>query len=240
MRPRRTTRRRIPNLTTVLLLACLAGLAGSPPAPAEDRFSECLERADRTFRALQSYQCLYEAFSSDGKRSESFLYEYAFRKPKIIRMKVLRGRNRGTILLYDQSRGKVRVRVGSGLLASLRVSLSPSSPKLVDLQGHGIDHSDWGWFIGQHRAQRGLFDSRELGREDVDGRPARVFELISKDTLCTRGIGREKVWFDSGRGLFVRYEVFSDRDALIQSGTFSRIVLDPALDPSFFSEFRPE
>ncbi len=228
----------ISRLAAALLL-CLAGPAGIASPPAEEGFPECLTKAARTFEALGAYRCFYDASSgtNDGKRSESFRYEYAFRKPKLIRMKVLEGRSRDSILLYDQSRGKVRLRLGSGLLASLTVSLSPASPKLADLQGHGIDHSDWGWFISQHQARQSLFDSRDLGRDEVEGRSVRLFELVSRDPARTQGIAREKVWFDPERSVFVRYQIFNDRGVLIQSGAFTRIVLDPDLSPSLFREF---
>lgn len=219
------------------LLFCLAGLPGT--SSTEEGFAECLAQAARTFDALRSYRCLYEASSStnDGRRSEAFLYEYAFAKPKLIRLKVLEGRSRGTILLYDHRRGKVRVKLGSGLLASLTVSLSPASSKLTDLQGHGVDHTDWGWFISQHKTRQGLFDVRDLGRDEVEGRSVRVFELVSQDPARTQGIAREKVWFEPERGIFVRYQIFNAKGVLVQSGACTRILLDPELGPSLFTEF---
>lgn len=221
----------------VLVLVLLCALAPTLSPEANDDFKAHFVRLCRQFEQLRDYKCLYESTSSKGERTENFLYKLFFSKPKSVRMEIIRGRSRGTILLLDPVRNKVRLRIGSGLLASLVLTLSPDSKRVVDLNGHGIDHAAWGWFLDQHRERLDYFDSSSLGDETVDGRTARVFELVSKDIVQTRSIGREKIWIDPEWDVIVRYQVFDPKDKLIQAAVFSRIVLNPGLDKNLFVKF---
>jgi outer membrane lipoprotein-sorting protein len=224
---------RVPVL--ILVLLCALGPTLSPGA--DSGFKAHFDRLCRQFEQLRDYQCLYESTSSKGERTENFLYKLFFSKPKSVRMEIVQGRSRGTILLLDPVRNKVRLRIGSGLLTSLVLTMSPDNKRVVDLNGHGIDHADWGWFLDQHRERLDYFDSSSLGEETIDGRMARVFELVSKDTVQTRSIGREKIWIDPEWDVIVRYQIFDPRGNLIQAGVFSRIVLNPGLDKNLFVKF---
>ena len=221
----------------VLILVLLCALAPTLSPGADNDFKSYFLRLSRQFEQLRDYQCLYESTSSKGEQTETFLYKLFFSKPKSVRMEIVRGRSRGTILLLDPVRNKVRLRIGSGLLASLVLTMSPDNKRVVDLNGHGLDHADWGWFLDQHREQLDHFESTSLKDETVDGRQARVFELVSKDIVQTQSIGREKIWIDPEWDVVVRYQVFDPKGNLIQAAVFSRIVLNPGLKKDLFSKF---
>ena len=221
----------------VLILVLLGALGPTLSPGADDDFQSYFVRLSRQFEQLRDYQCFYESTSAKGERTETFLYKLFFSKPKSVRMEIIRGRSKGTILLLDPVRNKVRLRIGSGLLASLVLTMSPDNKRVVDLNGHGLDHADWGWFLDQHRERLDLFESTSLEDEMVDGRAARVFELVSKDAVRTRSIGRERIWIDPEWDVVVRYQVFDPKGNLIQAAVFSRIVLNPGLNKDLFSRF---
>jgi outer membrane lipoprotein-sorting protein len=232
---------RLFRLGRVWALVCvLAGgllCAGRFPDPEEPGFKALLEKAWSRFESLRTYECLLESYSSNGRDAETSLYQYYFKKPGFIRARMLEGRNPGTILIYDPHKNRVRVKVGRGLLSLLRLSLSPSNPKIVDLRGYGLDHSDWGWFIRQHLARLDLFDSRRVGEEPVGGRLSWIYELVSKDPGKTESLAREKIWVDARDDIITRYQLFDTEGRLAEAATFTSIVLDPDLAPGLFRDF---
>ncbi len=220
-----------------LFLTAIPALAPAPGARTAESFKDVLAAAAAKFEQIQDYRCLYESFASNRKTSETFLYKLYFSKPKLIRLEILSGRSKGTILLYDPDKKRVRFRVGSGLLASLVLNMSPSNRKLVDVNGHGIDHADWGWLLGRHLEQADLFAASCLGEEPVGGRLSRVYELISADPARTSSIAREKIWFDVEMNVITQFQLFDRDNNLFQSSTFTDIVLNPGLSKDLFKKF---
>jgi len=202
-----------------------------------ESFKEVLAGAVTKFGQIQDYQCLYESFASNGKKSETFLYKLYFSKPKQIRLEILKGRSKGTILLYDPGRKKVRLRIGSGLLSSLVLSMSPANKRVVDVNGHGVDHADWGWILGRHLEQVDLFTSSCLGEEPVGERLSRVYELVSVDAARTSPIVRERVWVDVELNVITQFQLFDRDNNLFQSSTFTDIILNPNLSRDLFKKF---
>jgi len=225
------------TVSLALFLTVIPALSPASGAGTAKNFKDVLTAAVAKFEQIQDYQCLYESFASNGKKSETFLYKLYFSKPKLIRLEILRGRSKGTILLYDPVRNKVRFRIGSGLFTSLVLSMSPANKSLVDVNGHGVDHADWGWILGRHLEQVDLFTSSCLGEEPVGGRLARVYELISVDPDRTNSIARERVWFDAELNVLTQFQLFDRDDNLFQSSTFTDIILNPNCKPDLFKKF---
>jgi outer membrane lipoprotein-sorting protein len=220
-----------------LFLWALPSLFPAPGPGAAESFKDTLAAAAAKFEQIQDYQCRYESFATNGKESETFLYKLSFSKPKNIRLEILKGRSKGTILLYDPVKKRVRFRVGSGLLSSLVLNMSPANRKLVDVNGHGIDHADWGWLLGRHLEQADLFAASCLGEEPVGGRLSRVYELVSSDPARTSSIAREKIWFDAELDVITQFQLFDRNNNLFQSSTFTDIVLNPGLNKDLFKKF---
>jgi len=225
------------TVSLALFLTAIPALSPAPGAGTAESFKEVLAAAAAKFEQVQDYQCLYESFASDGKESETFLYKLYFSKPKLIRLEILKGRSKGTILLYDPDRKRVRLRIGSGLLYSLVLSMSPANKKVVDVNGHGVDHADWGWLLGRHLEQMDLFTSSCLGEEPIGGRLSQAYELVSVDEAKTKPIVRERIWIDVDLNVITQFQLFDRNNSLFQSSTFTDIILNPGLSRDLFKKF---
>ena len=220
-----------------VFLSAIPALSPAVRTGTAESFKEVLGGALTRFGQIQDYHCLYESFAANGKKSETFFYKLYFSKPKLIRLEILKGRSKGTILLYDPDRKRVRLRVGSGLFSSLVLGMSPANKKVVDVNGHGIDHADWGWILGRHLEQADLFTSSCLGEEPVGGRLSRVYELVSVDAARSSPIAREKIWFDVELNVITQFQLFDRDNNIFQSSTFTDIVLNPGLNKDLFKKF---
>src|SRR4051812_37196775 len=93
--------------------------AAAPGLTAEQEFT----REEERFRSLSDYECVAEAESRAGSKSESGAYHLWYRSPGLLRVHVDRGRSSGSDVLVD-ARGRITARKG-GLLRPFTAHLSP-------------------------------------------------------------------------------------------------------------------
>ena len=218
----------------VIVLLFLPGVLLGETAECEDLF----KNLKATFENIKDYSCIYEAYTSDGKMSEKVVYDYFYKKPRQIRMKVLSGKANynGTILLYTG--GKVRVKVEKGMLSLFTFCLGTDNKRILTLRNYGIDRSDWGWFIDYHIENTPLLDCRSVYEEIVDGRETNVYEIYSKDPVKTDYIAREILWIDKKDNIIVKSSEYDIYNNLLQSFLFKDIVLNSGLEDGLFMNFK--
>ena len=199
---------------------------------------EVFMKLNDRFCRLHDYRCTYEAYSSDGTRSEKFVYDYFFQKPKNIRMEILTGKERGTILIYDDEEKLIHVKPGKGFLKFMSFTFAPDNQRVRDIRNHGPDHSDWGWLINKHLEDIEHFDGSKSTEEFIDCRPTIVFEFISKDPERTDYVAREKLWIDKEDYIIIKYSMYDIYGKLIQSSSFKDIELDTGFEEEMFTKFK--
>jgi outer membrane lipoprotein-sorting protein len=202
----------------------------------EDTLKKSLTGLKQQFENVKDYKCTFESFTFNGKKSEKFTYKYFFMKPKSIRMEVISGKKEGMVLLHYQD--KVRLKLRKGILSLFSFTFDPNEKRVCDVRGHGLNHSDWGWFINRHLKEIDLFDTRFLRKETVEGRETAVYELISKNPEKTDSVLRENIWIDEKNNLIVKYHLYDISDNLVQSSLYRDIVLNSGLKKELFIDFK--
>jgi len=215
------------------------------PVPARaDFFAEALPLMVARFGSVNDYHCQYSAFSAKDGKTADLVFTYFFKKPKQIRMEVVKGTYPGTVLLYHRQHqpGKVKVRVGSPLLAAMQKAIygeyfDHRDQKVTDLGGFGVLESDWGWFLDIH-AEMARFGRTESVQEVVlDGRPCMYYELVSSRPEKTMSVAREELWIDKETFAPVRFVEYDRSGTVIRKVEYKEMAINVGLRDELFTKF---
>jgi outer membrane lipoprotein-sorting protein len=199
------------------------------------------------FDNITDYQCIFTSYSSNGAEERIVTYEYFFKKPKLVRMKVLDGKYAGAILLYNEKKMPDKVRLKSGGMIAVAQALGypealPLNDKwMTDLRGYTIAESDWGWYADIHlrffQEMRTDLDLKHQGEEAINSRPAWMFALSSNVPEKTKSISRETIWIDKETYFPVKFIQYDRGGKILLSSSFKNIKFNNNLKDTIFSEF---
>jgi len=202
----------------------------------EENFESVLFKLKQQFDNINNYLCTIESYTSKKDKSEFLVLKYFFSKPKSVRIEIISGKNKGTILLLNQN--KVRVKPGNRIFSVLTLTFNPDDKKVCDIRGRGVHESDWGWFIDKHIGNLEYFDSKYLYDETVEGISTMVYELHSKDINKTEEVNRETIWIDKERYIIIKYIQYDKDEKIIQASSYKNIALNQELDEKIFTSFK--
>jgi outer membrane lipoprotein-sorting protein len=220
-------------------LAALLLLGASPPRvqsePAKPiEPDEVMRRAERRFDSLSDYECIVDADTRLGDRTESGTYRLWFKAPALLRTHVLRGRNAGSEVAVDRA-GTVRARKG-GLLRPFVKRLSREDPRLRNLRGVALFELDWGSFYRQYRRRAlGPGASSRLLAPSGGGAFYEIeltYDTPAAGTQRARHM-RELYRVDAQLWVMVSGDVFED-GVRVEHVTFRDIRLNPGRDDGWF------
>ncbi|MGE5621193.1 MAG: LolA family protein [archaeon] len=218
----------------LVLLCCLifaGNLSGS-----DNEYEKRLMRLKARFEAIKDYSCIFESYSNNGEKSASVNFRYFFRKPKSVRMEILKGKYSGTVLLMNND-NNVRVKPGIFILGLFTFNYPPEHRYVCDYRGNGLHNSDWGYFIDEHIKLLHLTTIVSAGEETLDGRKVILYELRSMDPPKSRSVAKEQIWIDKEQDLLIKYRQYDASGALIQAGFYKDIKINTGLSRSVFTDF---
>ncbi|HEX2865563.1 MAG TPA: outer membrane lipoprotein-sorting protein [Ignavibacteriales bacterium] len=223
------------KLHTCLVLLVLI-FSGSCASGSENDYEARLMKMKSKFDSIKDYSCTFESYSSNGEKSASVTFKYFFRKPKSVRMEILKGKYSGTTLLLQKD-NTVRVKVGMIIVGLFTFTYPADHRYVCDYRGNGLHNSDFGYFIEEHIKLLGLTSVRLAGEEELDGRKVLVYELLSKDLSKSRAVAKETIWIDKDQDLLIKYRQYDSSGQLIQSGYYKNIKINSGLSTSVFTDF---
>ena len=222
---------KIATFALALLLASPAARAG------EETATQLFQRLRESFANIRDYTCRLESQTAGPRKTEHSVYRYYFKRPKLIRMEMVRGRKPGVIIIYAGG-PKVRVKL-PGALAVIPLSLGLTDRRIQDVRGHAPDHSDWGWFIDRQLQGTDGAALRRLGRETVGGRDATVYQLTTAQPDPQEKVAREKLWVDDKDTVLLKFELYDSSGTMVQQSVFTDIALNRGINTSLFINFAP-
>ena len=199
-------------------------------------YPDTLTRMKERFEKIETYQCFFQVFTAKGKKTKTVIAQYYFKKPKWVRMELLEGSDKGSVLLYKPH--KVRLKPGTGLLSIFHFTLEPENERLVDLRGYGIHETDWSYYIDQHLQKLGITSGQFVGEESVEGRETLVFELLSQYPERSNDVAKEILWVDKEELIPLKYVHYDTSGMLILSAQFKDIKINVEFEDSFFDRFK--
>ena len=155
------------SMRLAAIALALLGLAPSRPDAAELMTAETVfRRANEQFSSLQDYECVAETDCRVGGKAETAAFRLWYKQPGMFRVRVLRGRQRGSEVAFSQD-GKIRARKG-GILKPIVVRLNKDDDRLYNLRGVCITEFVWSTFYHRFRERASLPGARTalLPRKD--------------------------------------------------------------------------
>lgn len=104
--------------------------------------SDVLEGMESTWKNVDSYTCTMKSWGTRAGKEKTESFTYSFKKPRLVRLKVLSGKDKGADVVYDAS-GNVRA-AKRVLGIRGRQSISTSDPKVYSARGVPFWHADLG------------------------------------------------------------------------------------------------
>jgi outer membrane lipoprotein-sorting protein len=129
-------------------VALLAVAAVVMPARAETPAPrELFERMRQSYNQIHAYQCLLNLFARKGKKTERMKLQFTFKKPGMLRARVLEGPNSGSEVAINRD-GRIRGRQ-RGLLQAVKLTLKPDDGRLRNIRGTPVWNAEWGAFLNR-------------------------------------------------------------------------------------------
>lgn len=159
------------------------------------------------------------------------MFDYAFKRPRMIRMRVLDGKDRGSVLVYRD--GKVRGHRG-GLLSWIVLTREPSHPEVVTLRGGRVDQSDLLFIMEVLRNAVNEGQLRVDGTEQLQGRAHDRLSLLRHVKPLEDGADTGRFWIDPERLVVSQYELYDSEGRLIYRQAHEKLELNVPLPEGAF------
>jgi outer membrane lipoprotein-sorting protein len=110
---------------------------------------ELLHRMQESYNQIHSYQSVVTLYSRKGSRRENVKLRLTFKKPGMLRARVLAGHGRGSEVAIRND-GRIRGHKG-GLLHGITISMKRSDGRLRNIRGEPVWEAEWGAFLPKIR-----------------------------------------------------------------------------------------
>ena len=213
------------RIWTLFLLAALvpAHHAGAQASRAES----ILQRVNANIGGLQDYEFLVDTDCRVGSKSEARSFRVWFKQPGMLRVKVLRGRSRGSEVVIA-SDGGIRGRK-AGLLKSFVTRLDADDSRLRNLRGIPVSEFLWSTFYGRFRERAALPGARMTLLPRQNGGPHEI-QLVYSDQGRSM---REVVRVDPDTWFLQEHEVY-DGTTRVDHAVFHGWKTNAGLREAFF------
>jgi hypothetical protein len=201
--------------------------AADPPTP-----RSVVEAFAAMYASLSDYQCRMDEQCWQGRRFEERTINFYFKKPRLIRMDILRGNrfgDTGSVGVY-RGDGRVRGRKG-GLLGFLAITVDKHDPQATTVRGLAFDESALQATLEKlrfHLAQSACALSVVGGRYEL------VFE--PRDPSVNRGVTRDVIRLDAATLLPASSDSW-EGERLVQHAQWSSYIIDAGLPDQLFDVF---
>lgn len=196
-----------------------------------DRVEQVVEAIGQRLATVSAYRCQLHTLSLSGTLREERVFDYAFQRPQAIRMRVIEGKDRGSVLVYRD--GKVRGHRG-GLLSWITLTYEPSHPEVVTIRGGRVDQSDLLFIMDvlRHAMSEGAL--RLNGMESLHGREHYRLDLLHHVDPLEHGAEKGRFWIDQERLVVSQYELYNQEGHLIYRQTHEKLQLNVPLSEEVF------
>jgi len=155
-------------------------------------------------------------------------------KPGWVRMKIIKGDNKGAVVVYNPETKKVRAKKG-GILGVVKLTFDPTNKRVVSIRGHRVDRSHFGAILDRWEDyfKRAEVNYRRVSK--FEGREGYLFEAIKCDTSKYQGTYRELLWLDRKTYLPLGFEQFNEKGILIHRVIYRKTKINVGLKEEDFS-----
>lgn len=187
-----------------------------------------INRLCDNYDKLDNFRCVLTKFERLGSKTDLRTYNYFFSKPRLIRMEIIKGRNKGSVAVYND--GKVCARHG-GIFKPFVITCKLTDKMVTSLRGGTITESDWQSVADKLKAYR---KDNKLELRGIQERTGRSAYLLVIDGLNEDGITARKLWIDSSTFLPLASEAY-ESGTLVNSMDYSDIAVNIKMPAGIFN-----
>lgn len=223
-------RRSDPALAGLILIALVLtapsfASPGTLPSPAA-----IAARLQQRLDQIHDYDCMLHTETRAGAHVEDAAFHLWFSQPGLLRLRVMRGRHRGSELLLGAD-GVLRGRRG-GLLKPFSRRLNRSDPSLRSLRGQPAWELDFASFLRAMQARMALPGGTSVVHPGAPGEHRLLLEVRYLPSGAS--VPLRDVWsVDSAKWLLAGGDVFEGQNR-VDHVEFSEVHLNPGLKPGWF------
>jgi outer membrane lipoprotein-sorting protein len=197
--------------------------AGQPLTPAA-----VILRGEERFRSIRDYQCTVDIMTRLGAKVEDGSGEFAFKQPRMLRLKVTRGSGSGSEVAID-NQGQIRGRK-RGLLSFVVKKLKAGDRRLSTIRGTSMLELDWGSFYLRYHAAALRPDAVIALAPHAD--PNAAYQVVV--TYPDLGKSFREVYSLDPHQWTIQEGALYENDTLMEHVVFHNIRLDTGLTDDFF------
>ena len=150
-------------------------------APAQEKGAVTIVNGIITkWRSIQDYQCLMRSKNRLGELTDSKKLKFSYKKSKQVRVEVLDGEKKGSVLTRDAN-GTIKAKKG-GLLGVIALTLDEDDERIRNLRGRKFYHATWGAVIKEfHSAVEKQRNVQRLPDEEFNKHDCYVLSIEGGD-----------------------------------------------------------
>jgi len=213
---------------TPIVAALLLSFAIATAGQADD----AIAKFRSAWEGNSSYQVLMAYHQVKGKKTEDRTVKFSYKSPGWVRTDVLKGKDEGAIAVYDPVKDKVYAKY-SWMPAPL--TFSPSAAIICSLRGERLYDGSFSSLLTSIDELLACGTSSWLGEESYDGSRCSVIEFKSSSPSKTRGVARERWWFDAETGFPRKIKSYDGSGTLVQQVIFKGLSLNPGFTSDHFN-----
>ena len=210
----------------VLIVAC-ASAAGAAVSPAATPLptlsgSPAWGGFERMWADVAAYTATVTVFEQKGTQVQTLVFDYAFRKPSSVTVRIVRGPNTGATLAWNGG-DTVLARRGGGFLAIFKKTYSLHDPTVTTIRGSSIDELSFAAMISHAQDTPGAVF--EISGEAIDGVPVEAVTILPSSAEADAGLTREVVDISPATNVPLRVLGY-DGAGLVRQVDFSAVKLE--------------
>lgn len=192
---------------------------------------DLLANVEQAWKGIRDYQCKMQSNNKLGQEKDMKQIEFWFKRNHQVRMEVLDGKNKGSLLTRND-RGRIKGKKG-GILRLVTVTLDDTDERILNLRGRKFYEADWGTILSEfaERTKAG-WKVEIVDEEKVGGTPCRV--LVATGSETESRVSKDMMWIDKKSHLILRRKQYEGEN-LVNEVLWWDIRLNSGLSDDLFS-----
>jgi len=216
-----------------IIIAAMLVFGLSQPAaycadgPFDGKVKVFLNNLEDAIYKMDTYKCKMFSENWKGKKHEYKITEFYFKKPNLLRMDVILGDKKGSVVLLNKD-GKIRGKNSMGL----RKTLKPTDDRIKNIRGAAFMQSNLLDMLDRlkaHILERGC--KATLTEEECMKRPSYHLHVEHKD--ADDPVTLEEVWYDKNT-YFVMKKIKYEGNTKVTDIVWENPEINIPLDDSLF------
>lgn len=205
-----------------LLSSVAAGSASAAPTP-----QQLLDQMAAQFARVNDYEVTIDSTSRDKGKENTIRYRFAYKKPRMIRLRTLSGENKDGELVVRPD-GVIRGRKSAGLVKVFAVTMSRDDKRLCDSEGVGVWEMDHGSLIQRLKCKA----QASTNQASVSASGSDYILEIRYNSGALAG-ATDRYWVDSKSLFMERYER-TKSGITLERDVYSDLRINPGFTPAYF------